>query len=151
MYLADPSESPTLATGRSISRTLPRGTPFRSGSAPQQILLAGDPHTRLSSELHPDGTGRVVPDTGPVCTICGTSCQDPRSPRYPERDGQSTAAARSMPCVADCARVGLVKGVIMPQLKSDGLVLEGNPLYEARLGLAISGAILDDLDRCVPK
>ena len=44
---------------------IPKGTPFRSGSAPQQILLAGDPHTRLSFELHPDGTGRVD-----VCLTC---------------------------------------------------------------------------------
>jgi len=41
--------------------------------------------------------------------------------------------------------------VIMPQLKSDGLVIEGNPVYEMRLGSAVSGAIFDDLDRCIPK
>jgi hypothetical protein len=45
----------------------------------------------------------------------------------------------------------LAEKLVLPQLKSAGLVLEGNPVYEMRLSLAVSGVIFDDLDRCIPE
>jgi len=48
---------------------IPNGTPFRSGSAPEQIiLLAREP--RVSFERHPDGTARVD-----LCLTCADSSE----------------------------------------------------------------------------
>ena len=45
----------------------------------------------------------------------------------------------------------LADEITLPQLRSEGLVLEDNPVYEMRLASVVSRAIFDDLDQSIPK
>ncbi len=53
--------------------------------------------------------------------------------------------------INDLGEKTIMPHLIMPHLKTAGLVLEDNPVYAMRLGSAVSNAILGDLLRCIPE